>query len=134
MPPAVNLLHGGDLADYRMSAGELPTELMPWEDHPEPPAPPAPRRPWQFGLIALGIAILLVIGEIIAISMAAAGQFTPATVLGQILIALTALPLVLGVLAIVRRRGTGMGIAAIVLAIAANPFVQISLFKFFGTL
>ncbi|MEO7147998.1 MAG: hypothetical protein ABIW81_06000 [Terrimesophilobacter sp.] len=75
----------------------------------------------------------MVIGEIVAISMAVAGQFTPATVLGQILVALTALPLAIGVLAIVRRRGTGMGIAAIILAIAANPFVQVNILGFFGS-
>ena len=125
--------HRGDLADYSMSDGELPAELIPWEDHPEPRAPRAPRQPWRFGLIAFSIAILLVIGEIVAISMAVAGQFTPATVLGQILVALTALPLAIGVLAIVRRRGTGMGIAAIILAIAANPFVQVNILGFFGS-
>lgn len=131
--PPVNAQHRGDFADYRAIHDELPPELVPWEDHPEPRAPREPRKPWPFGLIALSIAIVLVIAEVIAISMAVAGEFTAATVFGQILIALTALPVAVGVLAVIRRRNTGLGIAAIVLAIIANPFVQVNLLGFFAS-
>ena len=124
-----------ELASQDERAGELMREAMPDEfvPHEEQIEAPTPRRPWPFGLIAFAVALLLVIAEIVALSLANAGKFEPATIIGQLLIALTLLPLVLGVLAILRHRGLGFGIAAIVVAVLANPFIQVSLFAFFGS-
>ena len=123
-----------ELASQDERPGELAREelLDEFVPHVEPIDEPTPHRPWPFGLIAFAIAVLLVVAEIAALSLANAGKFEPATILGQLLIALTVLPLVFGVLAIIRRRGLGFAIAAIVVAVLANPFIQVSLFAFFG--
>lgn len=88
--------------------------------------------PWPLGCIAFGIAVLLLIAEGVAVYLASFGQPGAATIIGQVLVVLTALPLALGIVAVLRRRNTAWGIAAMVLAVVANPLILINVLTFFG--
>lgn len=93
-----------------------------------------PRRPWPFGIIALSIAAALVVAEGVAVYLASSGQPAAATVLGQVLVVATALPLALGLLAAIRNHQRGWGLAAMVVSVVANPFILVNLLAFFGSM
>ncbi len=84
------------------------------------------------GAGALTTAVVAIVLEIIAISVASSGAWTAGTVLAWLVIALTVVALVGGIVAVVFRRGRATGIAAIVLAILGNPLVLVWLFGVLG--
>lgn len=94
--------------------------------------PRAPRRPWPLGYLAFGIAVLLVLLEGVAVYLGSFGEPAIATVIGQVLVVVTAFPFALGLLAVIRKRNREWGIAAMVLAVIANPFILINVLGFFG--
>lgn len=94
--------------------------------------PPRVRRPWPVGIIALAIAVLLAAAEVVGVLLANSGQLGVATLIGQSLIVLTVLPFLLGLFAVIRRRGRGWGIAAMILSLLVNPLVLINLLALFG--
>jgi hypothetical protein len=102
------------------------------------PAPIAPRvLPVRLaGVVALGVAALgAALGaavEIVAIAIGSAGQWPLATVLAWAAIVLTVTAAVLGIVAVVRTRGRAWGVPAIVVAVLANPFVQIGVLRALG--
>ena len=91
-----------------------------------------PRRPLALGHVAFGIAVLLVIVEGVAVYLGSYGEPVVATVLGQVLVVITAFPFALGLLAVIRNRNREWGIAAMVLSVIANPFILINLLGLFG--
>jgi hypothetical protein len=101
--------------------------------HPDA-EPERTRRLAPLGLIAFVTAAVLAVAEGVAIYLGSLGQYAAATVLAQVLVVLTAVPLALGLYAVVRRRNRDWGIAAMVVALAANPLVLSNLLDFFGTL
>lgn len=100
-----------------------------WPDAGEPPRV---RRPWPIGIIALGIAVLLAVAEVVGVFLANNGQFTVATLIGQALVGLTVLSFLLGLFAAIRGLGRGWGIAAMILSLLVNPLVLINLLGLFG--
>jgi hypothetical protein len=56
-----------------------------------------------------------------------------ATLLARAVTGLTVVPVVLGVVAVARRRGRATGVVAIVVAVLANPFVLMLLLDLFGS-
>lgn len=100
-----------------------------WPDAGEPPRP---QRPWPIGPIALAIAVLLAAAEVIGVLLANSGQFGVAGIIGQSLIVLTVLSFLLGLFAVIRGRGRGWGIAAMILSLLVNPLVLINLLSLFG--
>lgn len=100
-----------------------------WPDAEEPPRV---RRPWPIGIIALAIAVLLAAAEVVGVLLANTGQFGVATLIGQSLIVLTVLSFLLGLFAVLRHRGRGWGIAAMILSLLVNPLVLINLLALFG--
>jgi hypothetical protein len=98
------------------------------------PAPIAPRvLPARLpGVVALGVAALGTAVEIVAIAIGSAGQWPLATVLAWVAIVLTVVAAALGVVAVVRTRGRAWGVAAIVVAVLGNPFVQIGVLRALG--
>ncbi|GAA3736080.1 hypothetical protein GCM10022239_10020 [Leifsonia bigeumensis] len=128
---------GTPLPDAALPYAALPYAALPVTEPlpPESPVtPPTPHTPWPLGYIAFGMAVLLVVAEGVAVYLATYGQPVAATVIGQVLVVLTALPLALGLLAVLRGRQRGWGIAAMVLAVIANPLILINLLGFFGTI
>lgn len=95
-------------------------------------APVPERRRLPLGLVAFAVAVVLAILEIVAIALANSGEPGAATVLGQVLVLLTALPLALGLYAAVRGMNRGWGIAAVAVAVLANPLILVNLLSFFG--
>jgi hypothetical protein len=114
-----------------LASTETPQEQTALEPEPEAPAH-EPRRPWPLGYVAFGIAVLLVILEGIAVYLGSFGEPVVATVLGQVLVVITAFPFALGLLAVIRNRNREWGIAAMVLSVIANPFILINVLGFFG--
>lgn len=83
------------------------------------------------GLIALGLAGVGLIVEIVAIGIAAPASATEtswavASVLAWIANALTALAVVAGLIAVVARLGRWWGAPAIVVGLLANPWLQVT--------
>ena len=98
------------------------------------PAPIAPRvLPLRLpGVVALGVAALGAAVEIVAIAIGSAGQWPLATGLAWAAIVLTVVAVALGIVAVVRTRGRAWGVGAIVLAVVANPLVQIGVLRALG--
>lgn len=90
------------------------------------------RKPWPLGYVAFGIGVLLVIAEGVAVYLGSFGEPAVATIIGQVLVVITAFPFALGLLAAIRNRNREWGIAAMVLAVVANPFILINVLGFFG--
>lgn len=96
--------------------------------------PRAPRRNWPLGHTAFGLAVLLVILEGVAVYLASFGQPVAATILSQVLVVVTVIPFALGLLAVIRNRKRGWGIAAMALSLFANPVILLTVLRFFGSI
>ena len=98
------------------------------------PAPIAPRTlPVRLvGVVALGVAALALVAEVVAIAIGSAGQWPLATALAWVAIVLTVAAAALGLVAVVRRRGRAWGLAAVVVAVLGNPLVQIGVLRALG--
>lgn len=99
---------------------------------PDAGDPPRARRSWPVGIIALALAVLFAVAEVVGVLLANAGQFGIATIIGQSLIMLTVLSFLLGLFAVIRRRGRVWGAIAMVLSLFVNPLVLINLLALFG--
>lgn len=81
------------------------------------------RRPLPIGLIAFIIAVLFVALEVTGIILALDSQNAAATLIGQIVTLGTALPLLLGLAAVITGWARGWGMLAVVISVLANPIV-----------
>ena len=110
----------------------------PQESLGEPDATRSPRsKPFggaALGYTAFAIAVVLAIAEGVAINLATNGQPVTATAIGQVLVVLTALPLALGLFVALRGPKREWGIAAMVVAVIANPLILLNVLSFFGTI
>jgi hypothetical protein len=86
----------------------------------------------SLGLLALGLAVALVVAEVVAIALANDGHWTSARVVAELVIALTVGSFVLGLVAATRHRGRRLGFLAAALSVLANPLVQIWLLGVLG--
>lgn len=118
-------------------SGQLLEQNVLLDDEVDPAPAPAParvRRSAPIAYIAFGIALVLVIIEGIAIYVASNGGAVAATTLGQVLVVLTALPFALGLISAIRGPHREWGIAAMVVAVVANPLILLTVLSFFGSL
>lgn len=115
----------------------VPIYVTPIEDEPEAPEEepevveetPRVRRPW-IGLAAVALTVATIGVHAAAIVVASNGDFPAGTLLGYIAIGLSALAVVVGVVAAVVGRGRVWGIAAAVVALLANPWVLLIVLRF----
>ncbi len=115
----------------------VPIYVTPIEDEPEAPEEepevveetPRVRRPW-IGLAAVALTVATIGVHAAAIVVASNGDFPAGTLLGYIAIGLSALAVVVGVVAAVVGRGRAWGIAAAVVAVLANPWVLLIVLRF----
>lgn len=94
-----------------------------------------PQRPTRtptaaLGWIALAIAALCVIADVVAVVLAAQRSWETATLIAQASNLSTVIAFVAGVFAVGSRPSRALGIVAMVLAVLANPFVLTHLLAF----
>jgi hypothetical protein len=82
--------------------------------------------------MALGIAVLFAIADVVAIVLAVQRSWETATLIAQASNLGTAIAFIAGLFAIRHRPGRRLGIAAMVLAVIANPFILTHLLAFLG--
>jgi hypothetical protein len=99
---------------------------------PEQEGTIAPRWRAALGIGALVLAAATAALTASAIVVASANDYPAGIMLGYAAIAVSALAVVAGGLAAILARGGRFGVAAIVLAIVANPFVLLVALRFFG--
>jgi hypothetical protein len=93
----------------------------------------APRRPPSWiGLASFILAALLVALEGVAIGIGSNRDWTTATVLAWVVIALTIASFLGGLTAVALRLGRRWGLAATTLSVAGNPLVLVWLFAIIG--
>lgn len=90
------------------------------------------RRPAPLGALALAAACVFVVLHGVAVATATDGGFAPATALAWTVLVGTIASLLLGVAAVLLRRGHRAGAFAIVISLLANPFVLMRLFGLLG--
>lgn len=122
----------------------VPIFVQPIEEEPEAPdAPdedlveeepaPKPRTP-LFAAAAGLLALATVAVHIAAIAVATGGDFPTGTFLGYFAVGLSGLAIVVGAVAIIRGRYRAWAIAAVVLAVLANPVVLLVVLRFLSGL
>jgi uncharacterized membrane protein YcjF (UPF0283 family) len=96
-------------------------------------APKRPRKPTAaLAWMALGIAALFAVADVVAIVLAVQRSWETATLIAQASNLGTAIAFIAGLFAIRHRPGRRLGIAAMVLAVIANPFILTHLLAFLG--
>lgn len=117
--------------DYAASSDDEPDDIDDIGD--EPPAEAQASRPSaMLGITAAALALVCGAIGIVGVAVASSGDYAFGTVLAQLAIGGTLVAFVLGVLAIILRRGRGWGVAALAVSFIANPLAQIQIFDFFG--
>lgn len=86
-----------------------------------------PRR-WP-GLLACGLAVLMLIATGAGIQVASSGDFALSTALAYAAIALSAAAILFGVIAIAKRWARGAGVVGALVAVAGNPLVLLYVLK-----
>ena len=115
----------------------VPIFVQPIEEEPEAPEeeqvvveePVKTRRPY-LGIAAAVLALGTIGVHVAAIVVATGRDFPTGTYLGYVAIGLSALTVVVGVVAAVIGRGRVWGIAAAVVGILANPWVLLVVLRF----
>ncbi|MCU1546518.1 MAG: hypothetical protein JWP30_1618 [Homoserinimonas sp.] len=97
---------------------------------PDPPAAPVTgKRRSVLGVTAVGIALAAAVLLALAMGNAVAQAWQLATALAYVTIALTVLAFLAGLVAVIANLGRRSGVAAMVLAVAANPLVLIFILR-----
>jgi hypothetical protein len=102
-----------------------PEFLDAWPTDGPPPAPERARARVSvpLGLAALGLAVLFLIGDVLAIAVASSGNWRLGTSLAQAMMGATIVSLALAVVAAALGHGRRYAVAAAVLSVLANPLV-----------
>ena len=82
------------------------------------------RHAWP-GLVAFTAGLAWVAADAVAIALAVSGRFIAATVVAQALIVLTVASFLLGLVALVLRRGRWWGFGGAMLSAVTNPMVML---------
>ncbi len=86
----------------------------------------------RLGVASLGLAVLAVALEALAIAIGSAGQWQIATVLAWFIIGSSAVAFVLGLVAILAGRGRRWGAVAVPVSLMGNPLILVGLFAVLG--
>jgi len=92
--------------------------------------PRLPRR--TLGVAALAVALLVVVGTAVAVGLATGAAYEAATIVAWLAIGASGVVVVAGLLAIAADRGRRWGVAAVLIGVAANPFLLRSILALFG--
>lgn len=96
-------------------------------------APKPPRAPTAaLGWVALGLAALCVIADVVAVVLAVQRYWVSATLIAEGTNLATAIVFVVALFAAWRRPARWLGIIAMIVAILANPFILSHLLAFLG--
>lgn len=103
-----------------------------WPGDGPPPAPERARARLSvpLGLVALGLAVLFALGDVIAVSVASSGNWGLGTLIAQAMMGATIVSLGLAVVAAVLGRGRRYAVAAAILSVLANPLVLTGILSF----
>ena len=109
-----------------------PESLDAWSTDGPPPAPKRARARVSvpLGLVALGLAVLFLVGDVLAIAVASSGNWHLGTSLAQAMMGATIVSLALAVVAAALGRGRRYAVAAAVLSVLANPLVLTGILSF----
>lgn len=112
--------------------GPAPAPETPDDDSPELEV--APERRWRpiVGAAALLLAVATAVMHGIAVNVASNGDAPAGTTLAYVAIALSALAVLAGLVALIANLGRRVGAAAIVLGVLANPVVLLWVLRWFG--
>ena len=105
-------------------------DAWPTDGQPSVPERARARVSVPLGLVALGLAVLFVVGDVLAISVASSGNWRLGTSLAQAMMGATIVSLALAVVAAVLGRGRRYALAAAVLSVLANPLVLTGILTF----
>jgi hypothetical protein len=105
-------------------------DAWPTDDPPPVPSRARARVSVPLGLVALGFAVLFVVGDVIAISVASSGNWRLGTSLAQAMMGATIVSLALAVVAAALGRGRRFAVAAAILSVLANPLVLTGIISF----
>jgi hypothetical protein len=84
------------------------------------------------GLVSAGLGLLTAVLVGAAVAIASGGDYGLSTILAHGAIALSVLGVIGGAVAAIAGLGRRWGIIAVVLGVLANPFVLLSILRFFG--
>jgi zinc transporter ZupT len=79
--------------------------------------------PAMFGQIALGLSLLLLAADVVALVLADNRSWAAAIAIAQITTVGTIVAFLVGAVAVIMSRGRRWGISAVVLAVVANPII-----------
>jgi len=109
------------------------TSAEPGASEPVPaPAKPPRVQTAALGWVALAIAVLFAIADVVAVVLAVQRFWGTATLIAQASNLGTAIAFVAGLFAAWRKPSRRLGIAAMALAVIANPFILTHLLGFLG--
>jgi zinc transporter ZupT len=116
------------------------------QQEPEQPGQPLDRRPPEqelelatesrrhpsglLGQIALGLSLLLLATDVVALVLADNRSWAAAIVLAQVTTVGTIVAFLVGAVAVIMSRGRRWGISAVVLAVVANPIIMTKVLGF----
>jgi len=98
-----------------------------------PAEAPQRRRGALLGVVALAVAVATAVLTGLAVSAASAGDESGAQVLAVAAIGASILSILGGLFAVLTRRGRVPGALGAVLAVGANPWIQLRVLEYFST-
>jgi hypothetical protein len=93
-----------------------------------------PKRRTDVGVVATCVAVLTVVVTGVGISSAMSGKFELATNLAYFATGLSVIAVLVGVMAVITKRGRGLGLFAIALGILASPPILTDILSWAGGL
>jgi len=90
------------------------------------------RAPAALGTVALSLAAVCVVADVMAVILATQRYWNSATLIAQATTVATIFVFVVGLFAAFRRPARWLGIGAMVVAVLANPFILTHLLNFLG--
>ena len=105
-----------------------PTEVS----RPEPAAKRPPRAPWLLGVIGVLLAVLAGVLQVLGIVQASNLNWERGTLLAWLAIGASVAAFVVGLTAVILNRGRRWGVAAMLAAVIANPWILVQLLGAFG--
>jgi hypothetical protein len=109
---------------YYVEAEPIVEDAVPESAAPKPAPVALPRRRTAaLGILSLVVAVLTVAALVVAIVVASGGDFPLGTLLSYLAIGLSVVAAVVAIVALVIGRGRRWAVAAVIVAILANPLV-----------